>query len=49
MKIYPEGLVFSKGIHAAQNYSFQFIADDRWQYAENTGYKNHLFIIGGGH
>jgi xanthine dehydrogenase accessory factor len=29
------------------HYSFQ--SEDDWLYKEKTGYKNHLFIIGGGH
>ena len=28
---------------------FTFTSEEDWQYKEKTGYKNHLFIIGGGH
>jgi xanthine dehydrogenase accessory factor len=34
---------------AALHYSFQKKADEDWEYVERTGYKNQLFIIGGGH
>lgn len=28
---------------------FTFTSEENWLYKEKTGYKNHLFIIGGGH
>ena len=44
----PERLTFSPSI-PAKNFQFYFISDDDWEYIEKTGYKNQLFIIGGGH
>jgi xanthine dehydrogenase accessory factor len=32
-----------------KNFTYSFISEDDWSYTEKTGYKNHLFIIGGGH
>ncbi len=49
MKISPEGVEFSKGQHKAQTFSYKYIVDDEWDYEENIGYKNHLYIVGGGH
>jgi xanthine dehydrogenase accessory factor len=31
------------------SYFFQMNSEEDWKYAELTGYKNHLYIIGGGH
>ncbi|HMW66818.1 MAG TPA: XdhC family protein [Chitinophagaceae bacterium] len=33
----------------AKNYEFQFHAEQEWIYREKTGYKQQLFIVGGGH
>ncbi len=44
----PGRLTFSLSI-PAKNFQFSFISDDDWKYIEKTGYKNQLFIIGGGH
>lgn len=30
-------------------YDFLYNSEDDWLYTENIGYKNHLYIIGGGH
>ncbi len=49
LKISHNGLEFSKGIHTPENFSYKFIAEDEWYYTENIGYKNHLYIVGGGH
>lgn len=49
MKISPKGLKFSKSIYAPQNYSYQYDSENNWCYTENIGYKNHLYIVGGGH
>lgn len=32
-----------------KDYDFIYQSDNDWAYTEKTGYKNHLFIIGGGH
>jgi xanthine dehydrogenase accessory factor len=43
-----EKLEFNDG--APQNdFEFLFRSEDDWLYREKTGYKNQLFIIGGGH
>ncbi len=44
----PGGLAFSK---ALPNKDFEFVmkSDSDWTYNEKTGYKNQLFIVGGGH
>jgi xanthine dehydrogenase accessory factor len=44
----PQGLFFSNIIPQG-NYTFTFNHEDDWVYTEKTGYKNYLFIIGGGH
>ncbi len=31
------------------NYAFQFQSEQEWLYREKTGYKQQLFIVGGGH
>jgi xanthine dehydrogenase accessory factor len=33
----------------ANDFEYNFESDQEWQYKEKTGYKNQLFIIGGGH
>jgi xanthine dehydrogenase accessory factor len=48
LHLLPEGIVFNK--RAPENdFEFIFENDDVWSYTEKTGYKNHLYIIGGGH
>ena len=32
-----------------QEFFFRMQSEDEWEYREKLGYKNHLFIIGGGH
>ncbi len=49
LRISNDGLEFSKGVHTPENFSYKFISEDEWYYTENIGYKNHLYIIGGGH
>lgn len=44
----PAGIRFSEKI-PAENYVFNFADENDWEYTEKTGYKNQLFIIGGGH
>src|SRR5258705_5433077 len=33
----------------AKNFDYVFESEEKWLYKEKTGYKNKLFIIGGGH
>jgi xanthine dehydrogenase accessory factor len=42
------GLEFSKAI-PKKDFEFIIRSEGDWKYKEKTGYKNHLFIIGGGH
>lgn len=44
----PNGLAFSNSVPAADFY-FSRESEEHWAYSEKTGYKNQLFIIGGGH
>lgn len=44
----PGGLVLEETI-PEKDFDLQFESEANWQYKEKTGYKNKLFIIGGGH
>lgn len=44
----PNGLSFSATIPAEDHFFTQRSEED-WEYREKTGYKNQLYIIGGGH
>ncbi|MEQ1677221.1 MAG: XdhC family protein, partial [Chitinophagaceae bacterium] len=44
----PGGLVFEETI-PEKDFDLRFESEVNWQYKEKTGYKNKLFIIGGGH
>ena len=44
----PSGVNFST-TEPEKDFQFAMQSEDDWEYAEKTGYKNHLFIIGGGH
>ncbi|HKO79419.1 MAG TPA: XdhC family protein [Chitinophagaceae bacterium] len=44
----PSGLNFSSTV-ADQDFHFIMHSENEWEYVEKTGYKNQLFIIGGGH
>ncbi len=44
----PEAIRFSEAIPTT-NFHFEMRSEDDWEYEEKTGYKNQLFIIGGGH
>lgn len=48
LQLSPGGILFDKKIPGKD---FEFIAksEQDWSYVEKSGYKNHLFIIGGGH
>jgi xanthine dehydrogenase accessory factor len=45
----PKGIYFATDANPYFNFHFHFVDDNDWQYQEKTGYKNHLYIIGGGH
>lgn len=44
----PEGLSFSAAT-PKKDFHFKMISEEDWRYEEKIGYKNDLFIIGGGH
>jgi xanthine dehydrogenase accessory factor len=44
----PEGIRFDQ-IVPEKDFEFSTKSEDAWIYKEKTGYKNQLFIIGGGH
>ena len=44
----PEGLHFDK-IIPENDFEYLFKSEEDWVYKEKTGFKNQLFIIGGGH
>jgi xanthine dehydrogenase accessory factor len=48
LHLLPEGILFNKRA-PEKNFEFSFENDNEWTYTEKTGYKNHLYIIGGGH
>lgn len=48
LQLSPEGIFFSNEI-PEKDFEFRMKSEDDWQYREKTGYKNQLFIIGGGH
>lgn len=49
LQLSPSGIEFSKSLDESTNVSYNFISNDEWMFAENVGYKDHLYIIGGGH
>jgi len=44
----PEAIQFSAAI-PQKDFHFEMRSENDWEYREKTGYKNQLFIIGGGH
>ena len=48
LRLSQEGLSFS-GVIPATDFYFSLQSENDWEYVEKTGYKNQLFIIGGGH
>lgn len=44
----PNGINFSATV-PGNDFHFEMHSEKDWEYVEKTGYKNHLFIIGGGH
>lgn len=47
-RLSPKGIDFSDEITSA-DFHFNMQSETEWEFEEKTGYKNHLFIIGGGH
>ncbi len=44
----PDGILFEDKL-PAKNFDFNLKDQNDWAYTEKTGYKNYLYIIGGGH
>ena len=48
LQLSSSGITFST-IPPEKDFHFEMRSEDDWKYFEKTGYKHHLFIIGGGH
>jgi xanthine dehydrogenase accessory factor len=48
LRLSPNGIEFSESI-PEETFRFSMRSEQDWGYSEKTGYKNELFIIGGGH
>lgn len=48
-KINPQGINISKSHQIDSQYSWKYINDNQWQLKEKIGFKETIFIIGGGH
>ena len=48
MYLFPSGINFTDSV-PIKDFHFSMRSEEDWEYIEKTGYKNHLFIIGGGH
>ena len=48
LELSPEGIAFQDAL-PLMDYAFNLNNEDDWNYREKIGYKNHLYIIGGGH
>ena len=44
----PGGIVFDDTL-PTKDFEFNIKNEEEWSYSEKTGYKNHLYIVGGGH
>jgi xanthine dehydrogenase accessory factor len=53
LHLFPAGVAFEDGLPAkdmiAIGFEFDLKSEEYWNYTEQIGYKNHLYIIGGGH
>ena len=47
--INPSGISFLSSMTNKEPISFSFTSDHEWQYEENSGFPNTVYIIGGGH
>jgi len=46
--LFPRGINFTNSV-PIKDFHFEMRSENDWEFIEKTGYKNHLFIIGGGH
>ncbi len=44
----PEGILFEDAL-PAKDFDLNLKTEEDWDYTEKIGYKNHLYIVGGGH
>ena len=44
----PERILFDDNV-PSKNFEFNLKNEEEWKYKEKVGYKNHLYIVGGGH
>ena len=49
VQLSPAGFSFSDSFSGEKNFQFKFHSETDWSFQEKIGYKNSLFIIGGGH
>lgn len=49
LQLSPAGLHFQSGLLPVNDIQYHFISELDWLYEEKTGFKNDLYIIGGGH
>ena len=49
VEISSSGLKYSSNESIPENFFFEMESEENWRYKERVGYKNHLYIIGGGH
>lgn len=49
LKISPDDFSFSNFLVDGPDKNFEMQSETNWKYTEVTGYRNHLYIIGGGH
>ncbi len=49
LQLNSDGIYFYENLVPQTNYVFEKKSDTSWEYEEKIGYKNHLYIIGGGH
>ena len=48
LHLFPSGINFLTTV-PENDFHFEIRSEEDWEYVEKTGYKNQLFIIGGGH
>lgn len=49
LELTPQSFTLARGIRLAHQFEFQYSNAQQWQYRENLGFKNKIFIIGAGH
>ena len=49
IQLSPHGFLFSEDVEDEKNFQYHFNSERDWLYREKVGFKNSLFIIGGGH